>query len=124
MVANYHIFNVPLALNAWSAARGFPLVDSRANDGHIHYFTKDLFFAALAETGLSVVLWSYHRPTAMQSLAYRRRVTRMIRTALYRMSPDVAVRLVGGWSLAVLAVRAEDTEMAWTPSSTAKLATP
>lgn len=99
------IFNVPLQLTSWSVFRSFPLLDARKVDAHVHFFTKDLFFLALEENGLRALDWLYHRPP-LRCRGYRQAATNAVRRLAYRARPDFAVRMLGGWSLAVLATPA------------------
>lgn len=98
------IFHIPLDLSAYSVWRSYPILDLRASVGHIHYFTKDTALAALADTGYEVLDWFYPRPrTRLRGKPLRQQALALMREALVRANADLAVRLLGGRSLMVLA---------------------
>jgi hypothetical protein len=100
----YAIFHIPLELSAYSVLRSYPILDSRASVGHIHYFTKDTALAALAETGYEVVDWFYPEwRMRLRGKPFRQKVLTMLRRSLLHVKTDLAVRLLGGFSLMVLA---------------------
>jgi hypothetical protein len=96
------VLHIPLDMFALSALRPHALLESRATVGHIQYFLKDTALAALADCGLRTVDWRYTwsggEPASMKDqLLYR------ARKLLFRLNPDLEVRLLGGHSLLVLA---------------------
>jgi SAM-dependent methyltransferase len=98
------IFHIPLDLSAYSVWRSYPILDLRVSVGHIHYFTKDTALAALAETGYEVLDWFYPQPRLrLRGKPPRQKVLTFMRETLLRANPDLAVRLLGGRSLMVLA---------------------
>lgn len=102
--ARYTIFHFPLDLSAYSVWRSYPILDLRASVGHIHYFTKDTALAALADTGYEVVDWFYPQTRLrLRGKPLRQKVLTLMRQALMRANADLAVRLLGGRSLMVLA---------------------
>lgn len=100
----HFLFHIPLDLSAYSVWRSYPLLDLRASVGHIHYFTKDTALAALRETGYQVVDWFYpDRQPVFRGQAPRQKALTLLRQLMLRINPDLAVRLLGGRSLLVLA---------------------
>jgi SAM-dependent methyltransferase len=97
------IFHVPLDLSVQSVLRKLPET-VRRSAGHLHYFTRALFFDALQENGYRVVDWSY-TPAAVdlpaRSLAMA--CAKWPRKLLFKLSPELAARILGGYSLLVLA---------------------
>ena len=98
------IFHIPLDLSAQTVLRSTPILGNRAVAGHIQYFTKDLALATLRESGFLVRDWIYTTggidlpsETLKMSLALRPR------RWLFRLSQEAAVRILGGFSLLVLA---------------------
>jgi hypothetical protein len=92
---------------ALSALRPHALLESRRRVGHIQYFLKDTALAALGDCGLRALEWRYTwsggKPaTAKDHVLYR------ARKALFRLNPDLEVRLLGGHSLLVLAAAAPE----------------
>ena len=100
----HKIFHIPLDLSAMSLARGKKLLDMRRSVGHIHYFSKDTALALLEDTGYKVVDYFYTSgATELGGLGWKTRLMKGPRQALYAMNPDVAARMLGGYSLLVLA---------------------
>ena len=100
----YKIFHIPLELSAQQVLRGTPLIDARRSVGHIHHFSKETALATLEDCGYSVLDHFYTSGrTELGGLGWKSQMMRIPRQALYRMSPDAAARMLGGYSLLVLA---------------------
>lgn len=100
----HSIFHIPLDLSAYTVWRRYPILDLRASVGHIHYFTKDTALAALADTGFEVVDCCYPEPRRMlRGKSLRQKALALFREGLMGANRDLAVRLLGGRSLLVLA---------------------
>jgi cyclopropane fatty-acyl-phospholipid synthase-like methyltransferase len=98
------LFHIPLELSAWMVARGRPLLHQRHSVGHIHHFSKETALATLEDTGYRIVdhcctSWG----TELSSIGWKSRLLKWPRKALYRADPDLAARMLGGYSLLVLA---------------------
>jgi len=101
--ADYTIFHIPLELSISSVLRD-AMMDARARVGHLHYFTKATALATLEHCGYEIVDHFYTTPFRdMAPRGIGERVARLPRRALFAVSPDWMVRLVGGCSLLVLA---------------------
>jgi len=102
--ARWFIFHIPLDLHAQGAIRSTPLGLARQRTGHLHYWNKDLALAMLQECGLGIRHWEYTAGTVdLPTYSWRRRLARYPRQLLFALAPDLAVRLLGGFSLLVLA---------------------
>lgn len=100
----HKIFHIPLDLSAMSLARGGKLLDMRRSVGHIHYFSKETALALLEDTGYKVIDHFYTSgATELGGLGWKTRLMKGPRQALYAMNPDAAARMLGGYSLLVLA---------------------
>lgn len=100
----YKLFHIPLDLSAQSVARGRPIMALRSGVGHIHYFYKDSALAALTDCGYEIIDHTYTASRLeLPNQAWSSRVMRLPRRALFRVAPDWTVRVVGGFSLLVLA---------------------
>lgn len=103
-VAKYKIFHVPLDLSAQSVLRSQPIMDLRANVGHIHYFYKETLLAALNDCAYDVIDHNYTASRLeLPNQALSSRLMSLPRRLAYSINPDLAVRVLGGWSLLVLA---------------------
>jgi SAM-dependent methyltransferase len=94
----YKIYHIPLEITCATAlrdilGRGYAL-------GHIHHFCRSTALAALAHTGHRVVDWLY-TPVGLERA--KRLRTRLANTLRRVLPSDLAARLVGGYSLLVLA---------------------
>ena len=102
--AQYKVFHIPLELSAQEVLRGTPLINARRSVGHIHHFSKETALATLEDCGYRVVDHFYTSGrTELGGLGWKSQLLRIPRQALYYMSPDTAVRVLGGYSLMVLA---------------------
>ena len=100
----YKMFHIPLDLSVQSVARSWPLLQLRQGVGHIHYFYKQTALAALEDCGYSILDYVYTASRLeLPNQALSSRLMRLPRRALFAINPDLAVRLLGGYSLLVLA---------------------
>ena len=102
--ATHKVFHIPLELSALMVGRARPLIRARRAVGHIHHFSKETALATLEDTGYTVVDHFYTSGrTELGGLGWKSQVLRWPRKALYGLDPDTAARLLGGYSLMVLA---------------------
>ena len=102
--ARWKMFHIPLELSAQMVFRGRPLLDARRSVGHIHHFSKETALATLEDCGYRVVDHSYTSGrTELGNLGWKTQLLKLPRQALYRVNPDAAARVLGGYSLLVLA---------------------
>jgi SAM-dependent methyltransferase len=102
--AKWFILHIPLDLHVSAAFRNSPLLKARNQFGHLHYWNKDLSLQMLKECGLTIIDWEYTRGTIeLQQKSLQRDVANIVRRLLFPIAPDVAVRILGGFSLLVLA---------------------
>jgi cyclopropane fatty-acyl-phospholipid synthase-like methyltransferase len=100
----YKIFHIPLDLSVQSVLRAWPIAKLRANVGHLHYFFKDTAIATLKDCGYSVIDYKYTASRLeLPNQAFSSTLMRLPRKLLFSINPDLAVRLLGGYSLLVLA---------------------
>jgi SAM-dependent methyltransferase len=100
----YFILHIPLDLSAQSVLRRGRLDRSRKQSGHIHYFTKDTALAALADAGFEVLDHVYTAGTLdLPVQSFKAKLARLPRRVLRSWNEDLAARLLGGFSLLVLA---------------------
>lgn len=98
----YKIFHIPLDMNALSIARQGPM-RARKRVGHLHYFCKETALATLTECGYDIQDVMYTKQFLELPQKSLGRFIRPLRAFLFFLSPDLAVRLIGGCSLMVLA---------------------
>lgn len=100
---HYKLFHIPLDISALSVLRGWPLLRSRKTVGHIQYFFKDTALATLSDAGYQIVDWFYTSGVVDHPPTTKAKILRLPRLLLFRLSRDLAVRLLGGYSIMVLA---------------------
>ena len=101
--AKYKVFHIPLDLSAFGVIRRKPLLHLRECIGHIHYFTKETALASLEDTGYRIVDFSYTASAVEVGFGWKTRLLSGPRKIMAKASPDAAARILGGYSLMVLA---------------------
>lgn len=100
----YKIFHIPLDLSVQSVLRGWPITKLRENVGHLHYFFKDTALATLVDCGYRIIDHAYTASRLeLPNQALSSRLMRLPRRLGFALAPDLTVRLLGGYSLLVLA---------------------
>ena len=98
------MLHIPLDMTVQAVARNLLITSSRAPLGHLHYFQKETALATLADAGYEVLDWCYTPSTfAQPASGLRARIIQGLRRVMFRAAPDLTQRLIGGWSLLVLA---------------------
>lgn len=102
--SEYKIFHIPLDISVQSVLRSNPIMDLRKSVGHIHYFTKETALESLRDTGYEVLDYFYTAGYVdLPAKSLRNHIARIPRKMLYAINQDLAVRILGGYSLMVLA---------------------
>ena len=97
--ADLHVVHFPLDMSAQMVARGSRVMAMREKLGHIHYFMRDTAIALLEDCGYEVVADFYtHRPKSKVA-----KLLSLPRRMLMKFAPHATVRLLGGFSLVVVA---------------------
>jgi cyclopropane fatty-acyl-phospholipid synthase-like methyltransferase len=102
----YKVFHIPLELSVQWVLRSTPLIKQRLAVGHIHHFTKETALATLKDTGYEVVDYFYTNTSEVPNLAtwgWKARLLKVPRKILFLINQDLTVRILGGFSLMVLA---------------------
>ena len=100
--ATYKIYHIPLDLHV-SALLRHRLIAARKSVGHIHYFTKATALATLDDSGQEILDYFYTPGNLeLPGKSAKTKIANIFRKALYKLHPDFAVSVVGGYSLMVL----------------------
>ena len=101
----YKIFHIPLDLSIQAILRVSPIVHfSRGKYGHLHHFTKEIALLTLEKAGYEIVDYEYTSGSLeLGNLPWKTRLLKIPRKLLFMINQDFAVRLLGGFSLLVLA---------------------
>ena len=101
--AIYKIFHVPLDISAQTVLRCTPILQGRAQFGHLHYFIKQTALLTLQDAGYEIVDWFYTPGGIDRGKTMKSKLAKLPRMVFFRVAPDLAVRVLGGYSLLVLA---------------------
>ena len=102
--ATYKIYHIPLDVSILSILNNYPVV-ARKNVGHLHYFMKDTALATLVDSEQEVIDWFYTKSAFEvhnKNVGFFGKVLNVFRRFFYWMSPNLAVKTFGGFSLIVL----------------------
>lgn len=101
----YKIFHIPLDLSLQTVFRSHGLLKVREDYGHLHYFTKEVALQIVRDSDYEILDYFYTpRAIDMPTHEFGRNLLKFPRKLLFRLHQDLAARLLGGWSLLVLAV--------------------
>lgn len=102
--STYKVFHIPLDLSVQSVLRVRPILKLRRDVGHLHYFTKETALETLRYAGYDIIDHCFTATAVdLPNRGWKADLTRLPRRALFALSPDWAARLLGGYSLMVLA---------------------
>ena len=100
---HYKIFHIPLDLSVQTVLRQNGLLKRRDLYGHLHYFTKQTALCLLRETGYKVLDHFYTPRSISFGSELGEKLLNIPRRVLFPLSQDFTARLLGGFSLLVLA---------------------
>jgi len=102
--ADYKIFHIPLDLSVQSVLRSSPIIKGRKSKGHIHYFTVETALETLKDTGYEIIDCFYTGSSVgVPSRNWKVALLKLPRKILFSINKKLAVRVLGGYSLMVLA---------------------
>ena len=101
--ASYKIFHIPLDLSVQWLWRSAPIMREREQAGHLHYFTKETALATLSDTGYEILDWFYTPGAIANPRSLKAKLATRPRRLLSAINQDLVVRVLGGYSLLVLA---------------------
>jgi ubiquinone/menaquinone biosynthesis C-methylase UbiE len=97
------VFHIPLEISAQAAARNI-VYSTRKRVGHLHYFNKDTALESLERTGYTILDWNYTTwAIDLHGRGWKSFALKVPRAALYKILPELTPKLLGGFSLLVLA---------------------
>jgi SAM-dependent methyltransferase len=100
--ARHLIFNIPLDLSVANIL--FRRLDHlRGRYGHLHYFTRETALATLEHAGLKVRTEFLAAGGIARAVTARKRLAAIPRMIVGAISPELSCRLMGGYSLVVVA---------------------
>jgi hypothetical protein len=101
----YKIFHIPLEMSVVKVLASSYLLKSRKKVGHIQYFNKDTALATLIDTGYEIIDYFYTAGSMdlFSAKNWENILLKIPRKLLYKINKDITVRILGGYSLMVLA---------------------
>lgn len=98
------IFHFPLDMNVLTIVRAGRLLELKNTVGHINYFTKDLAIEILKDCGYEVID-SFYTTGSINSKhkSIKNAIIKPARKLGYFLNRDLFIRLLGGYSLLILA---------------------
>lgn len=101
--AKYKIFHIPLDLSVQTVLRSSPIITARKSVGHLHYFTKETALETLKDTGYEIIN-HFYTPGGLDlpNRNWKQKLLKIPRKLAFPLNKDLAVRLLGGYSLMVL----------------------
>ena len=100
----YKIFHIPLDLSVQTILRSSPIIKGRQLVGHIHYFTKETALATLEDAGYEMIDFFYTGASLhLPNRGWKANLLKIPRKLMFSINKDMIVRILGGYSLLVLA---------------------
>jgi cyclopropane fatty-acyl-phospholipid synthase-like methyltransferase len=97
------LFHFPLDLSVQTVLRRQALLKRRRIHAHLHYFSKETALQTLCDVGYEIVDYAYGARSNELRTEPLQRLLRVPRGLLFALDRDSAQRLLGGYSLFVLA---------------------
>jgi SAM-dependent methyltransferase len=97
------IFHIPLDLSVQALIRRRGLLKRRENFGHIQYFTKETALQTLRDVGYEILDYFFTPRCIELGDEFFQRIARLPRRICFAIHQDLTVRILGGYSLLVLA---------------------
>ena len=101
--AKHKIFHFPLDLSVQALLRKRGLMTHREMHAHLHYFTKDTALQTLKDTGYEVLDLFYLPRSNEIGPTLLQKAFSIPRALSFAIHKDLAVRVLGGYSLMILA---------------------
>ncbi len=101
--SQWFVFHIPLEMHISGLLRDRHL-HAREKVGHLHYFSKATALATLKDCGYMIVAADYTllSQQTVEGVRPVTRLTNIVRKAIQTFSPDLAAKLLGGYSLLVV----------------------
>jgi len=101
--SRHKIFHIPLDLSVQTVFRQYALLKRRDLYAHLHYFTKETALQTLRDTGYEILDYFYTPRSIELGLGFGEKLLNLPRRVCFAIHQDFAARILGGFSLLVLA---------------------
>lgn len=99
----YKVFHIPLDITINGILQD-KFMTGRNTVGHINYYTKETALATLEDTGYEIMDYFYTADSLeLPRKTFKSKLAKLPRKLLFGANEDLAVKLMGGFSLMVLA---------------------
>lgn len=99
----HKVFHTVLDLSAQAVLRSGNLSKRRQVTDDLHFFTKETFLQSLRDEQYEILDWFYVPRSAHRASGISRKLLQLPRKICFALDSDFAARLLGGYSLFVLA---------------------
>ena len=99
----YKLLHIPLDISVQHILRERSMAKRRQEHPHLHYFSKPAVMFALADLEYEIVDWCYTPRMIAIPAHWRGRLLKLPRQVLFALNENLAVNLLGGFSLMILA---------------------
>jgi hypothetical protein len=80
------------------------MIDARDKVGHLHYFSKETALATIRDSGQEIIDFAYTNGNIeAPDRSISTKLMNIPRALLFPIAPDLLVKMIGGYSLLVLA---------------------
>lgn len=103
--ARYFIFHIPLDLSCRTILKPHVMLQQRKAVGHLHYFSEEMVWWFLKDSGFKVVDWEYTKPITdiRKHKSFKQYIKKKLRNISYNINKKKSVKLWGNYSLMILA---------------------
>jgi SAM-dependent methyltransferase len=102
--SGHTMLHIPLELSVVSVLLDTPMTFSRDRLGHVHFFTRDIALEMLRGVGYEILDWRFTDASSQYPRgSWKLRVIERARRVAFPLNQTAAVRILGGYSLLVLA---------------------
>lgn len=101
--ARQKLFHIPLDLSVQAVARKNGLLRRRDDHAHLHYFTKETALRTLTDVGYTIIDFFFTPRCIELGDLIAQKIAKIPRRMSFAVLPDLTVRVLGGYSLMVLA---------------------
>lgn len=100
----YKIFHIPLLFCVKNTVFMSHIIKDRKSVGHIHCFSKEIALAVLEDIGYNIIDYFYiNKHATRRNLRWQSHLLRLFRTLFYTINQDITVRILGGYSISIVA---------------------
>ncbi len=101
----HFIFHIPMDLSCRTILKPHVLLQQRNSVGHIHYFSEEMIFWILKDTGYEIIDWQFTKPVIdiYAAKGVKQTVKKFLRNSSFGINPALSAKLWGGYSLMILA---------------------